>query len=299
MQASATIGAQQGSRRERLNPRCLPAALLLVLSLTSCASRPEHVEIVPSIPTGAAAGSSRTARYEAALASVLDVLESEVGLPRVEVALVLFPNRRAFKQGLLQIGYPESLARSASSFNAIGGARAVLVNAELVDRLPRARRIQLLAHEVVHTVQYHFSGGTRGTSEQWLREGFADWVACRVAAGLGFGSFETLRAELLERLAGAPVALSPAPFEKLATFPQWVEAQGRYDAPLYVQAFLAAELLIELHGVPAVIRYFELFKNSQDRERAFRETFGVDRASFARQFMRRWRETLVQVGGQR
>jgi hypothetical protein len=32
---------------------------------------------------------------------------------------------------------------------------------------------QLLAHELTHTVQYELGGGHRGTSDQWLREGFA------------------------------------------------------------------------------------------------------------------------------
>jgi hypothetical protein len=258
----------------------------------------EEIEIVDATPQAGAGVSRRRAGYEAALASVVNTLE-QVGLPRVEIPLVLFPSRRAFERGLLEIGYSKSLARSASAFNAIGGARAVLLNATTVDRLTHRQRVQLLAHEVVHSVQYQLSGGTRGASEQWLREGFAEWVACRVTAHLGLASIESLRAEILEALAGAPFALPPAPFDRLATFPDWVDAQGRYEAPLYVQAFLAAELLVETHGVPAIVRYFELFKGTQDRDRAFREAFGVEPVAFERLFMRRWRDIVSRTSDRR
>ena len=93
-----------------------------------------------------------------------------------------------------------------------------------------------------------------------MREGFAEWVACRVTASLGLESFDSLRDNLLEQLGAPQVGLRPAPFDKLATFPQWVEAQGRYDTPLYAQAFIAAELLVEKQGVAAMIRYFEVLQ---------------------------------------
>jgi hypothetical protein len=215
-----------------------------------------------------------------------------------------FQARPAFERGLIEIGYPKPLAKTASSFNGIGGARAVLVNAGLVDRLPRTERIRLIAHEVGHTLQYQLGGGVRGASEQWLREGFAEWLARRVSARLRLGSFESLRGDLLDALSGARLGLPPAPFEELSTFPQWVTAQGRYEVPLYVQAYIAAELLIEMRGVPAVITYFEWFKDSQDRERAFVESFGVTPAAFERLFQRRWHETvsrwsaLRHIGGE-
>ena len=248
-------------------------------------------------PAGTAPASLNS--YEGALAAVADAFERELGLPRVDVQLVLFPGRRAFERGLLEIGYTPALARSASSFNAIGGARAVLVNASVVDAFDRARRVRLLAHELVHTMQYHFGGGTRGASEQWLREGFAEWVACRVTASLRLGSFDALRAELLENLSGARPGLPAAPFDKLSTFQQWVEAQERYEAPLYAQAFLAAELLVETRGVPAIVGYFQRFRTTTDRRRAFSESFGLDLAAFERTFAPRWQQTLSQYRASR
>jgi hypothetical protein len=278
-----------------MNVRSTSRAMLMALLAASCATGGEHREKITIVAPGATPTDTRTASYEATLTAVVNALEQEIGLPRVEVPLVLFPTRRAFEQGLLDIGYTKELAKSASSFNAIGGARAVLVNASIVNGLTRTQRHRLIAHEVVHSVQYRLGGGTRGASEQWLREGFAEWVACRVTAHLGLESFDSLRDDLLEQLGAPQVGLRPAPFDMLATFPQWVEAQGRYDTPLYAQAFIAAELLVEKQGVPAMIRYFEYFKGTQDYERAFADAFGLDRPSFERLFRRRWQETVTRV----
>jgi hypothetical protein len=277
-----------------MNARGAAGVLLVALVAAACAKVPASVEVVtPNLPD-AAASPGRTGQYETDLATIMDAFEQVLGLPRPDVMLVLFPGRRSFEQALLEIGYPPGLARSASSFNAIGGARAVLVNASVVNRFDRTRRVRLLAHELVHSLQYRFSGGTRGASEQWLREGFAEWVACRITAHLGLASFGSLRGDLLGVLAGARFGLRPAPLDSLVTFPQWVEAQGRYEAPLYAQAFIAAELLVETHGIPAIIVYFERFRDTNDHERAFDEAFGVERAAFERSFMRRWHE-LVSV----
>lgn len=274
-----------------MNARCA-AGVLLVAVAAACATSPAPIEIVTLTPPGTAASPGRTGDYETDLAAIMDAFEQALGLPRADVALVLFPDRRSFEQGLLQVGHTPALARSASAFNAIGGARAILVNASVVNRFDRTRRVRLLAHELVHSLQYQFGGGTRGASEQWLREGFAEWVACRITAHLGLASFESLREDLLHALTGARVGLPPAPLDRLVTFPQWVEAQGRFEAPLYAQAFLAAELLVEMHGVPAVVGYFERFRNTSEHEAAFADTFGLERAAFERSFMRRWHETV-------
>lgn len=278
-----------------MNARDAAGVLLMAVLAAACATSPAPVEIVTLSPPGTAASPGRTGDYEADLAAIMDAFEQALGLPRAEVALVLFPTRRSFEQGLLALGYTPALARSASAFNAIGGARAILLNASVVNRFDRTRRVRLLAHELVHSLQYQFGGGSRGASEQWLREGFADWVACRITAHLGLGSFESLREDLLAALAGARFGLPPAPLDRLVTFPQWVEAQGRHEAPLYTQAFIAAELLVDLYGVPAIVGYFERFRDTTEHERAFADAFGLERAEFERVFMRRWHETVAQA----
>ncbi len=272
------------------------AGVIVVVMLTSACARPSApVQVVALPPSGGATGSEADLDgYPAALAAIVNAFDGALGLPRVDVKLMLFADRKSFEQGLVAIGYPPELARSASSFAAIGGARTVFVNAAIVNRFDRTRRVQLVAHELVHSLQYQFSGGTRGASEQWLREGFAEWVSFRATEHLGLASFETLRDDLLNPLSDVPFGTAPAPLDDLLTFPQWVDAQQRHEAPLYAQAFLAVELLIETRGVPDVVGYFERFRDTSAHGPAFAQSFGMERAAFGGLFVRRWHETLAQ-----
>ena len=276
------------------------AVSVVAMCAAGCATNRGAIQIVALPPGGAQVGIEGTLDgYPGALAAIMNAFEEALGLPRCDVRLVLFPDRRSFEQGLQTAGYPPDLARSASSFAAIGGARAVLLNAGVVDRFNRTTRVQLVAHELVHSLQYQFSGGTRGASEQWVREGFAEWVSYRVTAHLGLASFASLREDLLTPLAHVSFGIPPAPLDKLVTFPEWVDAQRRYDVPLYAQAFIAADLLIEMRGMPALVAYFERFRSTSDHERAFSAAFGLERAAFETAFIRRWHETVAQVRASR
>ena len=154
--------------------------------------------------------------------------------------------------------------------------------------------MRLLAHELVHSTQYALGGGIRGTSEQWLREGFAEAVAIDTVDRLGLGRAAGLRRDLLSPLGQLPAGEPPAPLSDLATFQQWGAAQTRYRVPLYAQAFAAAELLIERHGHAAVVDYFGRFRTSQARAMNFREAFGVSLEAFERQFQARWLQLVAQ-----
>jgi hypothetical protein len=242
--------------------------------------------------------SNRADRYSKDLAAIAAAFASALQLPAIEVPVVLFPGRRAFEQGLLETGYTPALARTASAFDAIGGAGAVLVNAQVVDAYDRRGRVRLLAHELVHSMQYRFGGGTRGESEQWLREGFAEWVACRVTDHLRIARFDDLRDQVLSPLALVPLGTPPAPLASLSTFPQWAEAQRRSGGRLYAQAFLGAELLVTRHGVSGVVRYFEQFRDGAERRQAFSRTFGMDLPSFEAVLARRWHQAVAERQGQ-
>jgi nucleotide-binding universal stress UspA family protein len=143
-------------------------------------------------------------------------------------------------------------------------------------------RVGVLAHELTHTLQYEFSGGSRGTSEQWLREGFAEWVEVEVLVALGFTTRLQARTIAVNQLRDAG---APTPLSRMVTFPDWVAlAQRGGQEPIYAQALLAAELLLERHGVPAAIEYFRRFASSDDRLANFRQAFGEELSDFDRAF---------------
>lgn len=270
------------------------AALLLAGGCTQAIGEPAFL---PVPPAGGAQVAGRDIRdYPSAIAAVADVFERDLQLPRPDVTIVLFPNRRSFEQGLLTIGYEPDFARqSAATFRAIGGATGVLVNEGALRSARWSDRVQLLAHELLHCVQYAFANGVRGTSEQWLREGFAEIVAMRAMEHLGLGRYGQLRDVLLDPLADVRRGTLPVPLSRLSTFPEWAVAQGRYDLPLYTQAFVAAELLHELRGTEAILQYFRLFAASDDKDANFARAFGLTLDEFDREFVARWHLVLSQV----
>jgi hypothetical protein len=212
-------------------------------------------------------------------------MERELGIVRFEVSLHLFPGRDTFQAALVARGYSSDFARdTARAMTAIGGSRAVLVNEGNLEGAPWGRRLGLLAHELAHSLQYELGGGLRGTSDQWLREGFAEWVSLRVLQRLEAASLDHSR----HRALGALRRRRPGdltPLGEMVTFPQWVAlGQGPHAGLVYDQAFAAVDFLIRRHGYRQAVRYFELFTRSADRAANFRAAFGEDLGDFERAF---------------
>lgn len=218
--------------------------------------------------------------YRTAAATVAQIFDRDLGFPPFPATFEFYPHRDAFEKKLIAIGYDAELARStARTMIAVGGYRGVLLDDWKFSLLPWVERVATLAHELGHSLQYELGGGKRGTSDQWLREGFAEWLSIRVLERLDQASMTTIRRERQRDLRAAGRSKTPR-LSDLVTFPAWVRASDRYGATMYVLAFLAVDFLLERHGVPAVIDYFKRFAASDDRMGNFRAAFGEDIGSF-------------------
>lgn len=279
--------------------RCVAFTLALTLIALSsgCASAQGEPWVLDSgqVPARSTRVASWITTYPQALATTLDVFRKDLGLPPLEVRLVFLPDQAAFEQMLLQIGYPAALARDAAAdMTAIGGHRHVLLNEQRVERRSWPQRIGLLAHELTHVLQYDLGGGRRGESDQWLREGYADWIESRVLESLHVqDDADGAQATVASRVGHARRELRSRgrdalpPLTELGTFPEWV-ARGRAGAGtlLYAQAFAAVAFLIDRHGAPAVLDYFSRFAAAQDRAGNFERAFGETREAFEQAFRR-------------
>ena len=231
------------------------------------------------------------ADYRTAAATVVWISERHLGFPPFPVTFRFYPHEGAFEKALLEAGYDAALARStASTMVAVGGHRGVLLNDRKLSSLPWDDRVALLAHEMAHALQYELGGGRRGTSEQWLREGFADWMSLRVVERLARISTAGIRRAREAEIRRAGRTKIPR-LADLATFPQWVREGERRGSAIYSLAFVAVDLLLERHGVPAALEYFKRFAASEDRAANFRAAFGEDLESFERALIARvWRD---------
>jgi hypothetical protein len=220
--------------------------------------------------------------YDTALVSVAALMKDQLRLPDVQAALVFHRDRDAFQAALEQTGYTAEAARvTAATLIAVGGYRRVLINDDGLRDAPWPVRIALIAHELAHTLQYEWAAGVRGTSDQWLREGFAEWVEVQALTRLGFTSPARARATVMRRIREAGGARAFPPLTKMVTFADWVALAQRFEQEaFYGHAWMATELLIDRHGLATVIAYFERFARSNDRLANFREAFGEDLSQF-------------------
>lgn len=255
----------------------LYAALLGFVALTgvaACASAAGvRVLRTPVADVRPATHVATIREYDVAVATITDVLQREFGVSPYPVDFHFYPDRRAFQDGLLSVGYSDALARdTARTMDAVGGYRRVMLNEAALLRQTWPVRVASLAHEMTHSLQYELGGRTRGMSDQWLREGFAEWLAMRVLHRLRGISFTDVRRRYLNTVRRTPRSNVPA-LADMVTFPQWVQVNSRRGVVAYQQAFVAVDFLIERHGVPAVFHYFKLFSASQDRASNFLAAF--------------------------
>jgi hypothetical protein len=259
----------------------LPAALAAAAVLSGCATAPP-VRILSSdrLRARPAARAEWIGSWEAAMATAAEGLHQELGRPRFTVELHLYAGPESFESALVASGYEVDFARAtARTMTAIGGHGRVLINERNLAGAPWERRLALLAHELVHSLQYELGGGHRGTSDQWLREGFAEWVSVRVLERLQAATLERARHEA--RMGVRAHGRRHPALREMVTFPQWVAlGQGAHAPVVYDLAFASVDFLIRRHGVASVVRYFELFARSQDREANFRAAFGEDLGAF-------------------
>jgi hypothetical protein len=237
--------------------------------------------------------------YPGAVDAILSILEHDIGLPALDGSVFLFRDRASFEAGLVERGYTPAFARqTASVLDAIGGPGVVLVNGAALGRLAWPDRVRMLAHELTHTAQYRLGGSRRGASDQWLREGFADWASARVMERLGASSIDEDRRRSLQTIRRARYLRPFPPLDQMVTFQQWVALAGRRPRlPLYELAFLATDLLLRRSSVQAFETYFRLFADSTDRPGNFRTAFGLELAEFEREFDTDLERLARQAGG--
>jgi hypothetical protein len=254
--------------------------VLGVLLLSACAVSSDPLLItVPQPGLRAVTRLDHIYDYRTAAATVASVFARDLGFPPFPTTFRFYPHEEAFARALLAVGYDTALAEAtARTMTAVGGHRGVLLNDGKFSMLDWPGRVAMLAHEMGHSLQYELGGGRRGASDQWVREGFADWLSVRVLERLGGISMREARRvrqrELRSGRSGTPR------LTELVTFPQWVRASQRHDVAMYALAFLAVDFLLERHGLPAVVDYFERFASSDDRAANFRAAFGEDFDTF-------------------
>ncbi|HLC43286.1 MAG TPA: hypothetical protein VJO34_16880 [Methylomirabilota bacterium] len=282
----------RAARAHPLTRRC-PLIAVLVLCVAALAvvagcAGGNRVIRHNTLETGALPAPSAIKDYPEALATAIAVMKDTFGLDARQVTLYLYENRRAFERGLIEAGdISPAVAESTVQYaRAIGTRGKILVNAEELAHATWPDRLRLLTHELTHVAQFSLSGGIRSNSDQWLREGYADWVSFQLVERLGLDRYARLRNDLAARLNLARRRQPLPSVADLASFREWDAIRDQRGGTVtYGVAFFAVEHLLRTRGPEAVARYFRLFAESQDRLGNFRTAFGIDFDDFERDFL--------------
>lgn len=242
------------------------------------------------VPQGMAPTATEIKDYPGAMRAIASAVEKELNITVSPVELTLYPNAYDFERGLVKdAGFNASFAHETVRFAwGVGGSGKILVNEAALKSSSWLKRVRFLSHEFIHTIYVQLANGMEIDSEQWLQEGFADWVSYRVLERLGYRQHRTAE-ESEHNAAELTHSVLRADFPAIAdmqTSNEWATMRVKYGmSATYSQAFLATDYLIQKHGVRSVVKYFRLYGESSDRLRNFRESFVSDFAVFNQEFV--------------
>ena len=222
------------------------------------------------------------------LRSVATVLVTRLGLPLTPpVRAYFYGSPEDFEHGLVTHGGVNAeIARDRSTLAVgVGARRAIFLRGDRLRATSFPTRVGVLAHELTHISQYELGDGRRGSSEQWLREGFAECVKFRTLESLGIRSYLESRAATVSALRSAMLAAPLPGLETLEANRDWIAAlRSSGGFRTYGQAFLATDRLVERVGHRRVVDYFRRASASRDRDATFMESFGISRAEYFADF---------------
>jgi len=287
------------------------------LFLAACASAPRIVAI-PPVPEAVRAPAYGSKDYPEVLAAIMSFMVRDLNLPAVEGSVIVYPSQASYETGVVaesekdlerlrkqlgslanQLRAEESnlaARRLAVSSVAVGMYKKVLVNEWRAGNYSWSEWLRILAHELTHTAERELVDGRFTVSDQWLREGFADWVGYKVVETFGAEKFAKSRDHALDLIATARAYQNFPSLSQLARNAEWTTwLRNRGHAATYGQALIAVDFLIEQKGLPAIVEYFKLFGKLNNRERNFMAAFGEPLSAFEEKFNKHFQTLLKKT----
>lgn len=242
---------------------------------TPCAAAPDEISLglhaSPSIAPATAIDS-----YPAAVDAIVRVMVSDFQLPVPRGKLIIYSTRAEFEVGLIEhLKIKPDLAKSTARFaKSAVGSYNVLVNEEAIAATPWPQRIELLAHELTHSVQLTLAKRPGLPRHQWLLEGTAEWLAFNVTAALKLDDMNNVRVRLSDKVRELRRKGQLPSLTKLDSFSDWVSARNSYGFDgTYSLSFLATDFLVSQYSFARVVDYFKRFEHSSDHLANFKSAF--------------------------
>lgn len=300
-----------------LHPKLFSLLLCTAWALTACSTVPRVIPIPPPAVTALWPAVRLNDDYPQLLTGISTVMARDLNFPPIEGTVTFYSNYQTYEVGLAEEF--ESMARQAEERSgkreaepgrseriafsarqravttagvAINGK--VLVHEISMRRYSWSEQVRVLAHEVTHVLQRQLAGRGPARWENWLVEGFADWVAYKVLDSLKIEAFTKSREEVIKSIAAGNQRELPALAQlySQADIMTWTRTLGRYAA--YGQGMMAVDFLIEQKGLAALLKYFRSFATDNNREKNFAAAFGESLAEFDARFSSDLKNVMAQ-----
>ncbi len=276
--------------------------------LVGCTTAPQ-VFTISSTSDAVASPPYGSKDYAQTLAAIASVMSRDFKLPVVDVSVTVYQSQVSYETGVVaeavrdrerlqqrlgsgvklpsEAEFVDSARILAVSSAAVGNYRKVLVKDSLMSKLTWPEWVKLLAHELTHSAERELIDGRSSSADQWLREGFAEWVGYKVADKFGAEDFAKSRQRNLDNIATARSYQTFPGLNQLARNSDWVTWLRTLGlGGTYGQALIAVDVLIEQKGIEAMVNYFRLFAKVNNREKNFSTAFGETLLSFDERFNR-------------
>lgn len=245
--------------------------LLAVASAAGCSIPERPLVVTVSNPSALRPKSPQDVKtLEDAIAAIMTVCAEDLGLPPIEpFRLYLYKDPDAYSY--YTDGLPRMREDNIRLTLAAPHENALHVNVAIARGQPWGVLLRLLAHDYGHNLEFILIGGAQPRS-QWLREGFADWIAAKVMDSLGWESYASSISRAERELARYGPALPR--LSQLETTADWLRVLDRPKgrAGTYGVAFLAVHKLVGKKGAAGMMDYFQ--------SENFPESFGLARGDF-------------------
>jgi hypothetical protein len=278
----------------------LRAFIFLGISLALLSSSCNSADRVLDIPTGvntAPKSIEAIKDYQEALNAIVRVMVSELELPAPRGRVYFYGDAWAYQVALVaevktHVHWPEKelkeirQLRDQSEFElfkrtldlanragAVTMGQKVFVAEWSMKQVPWRNRVSTLAHELTHVVQASLGAGRAELMHRWLMEGFAEWVSFKVVDALGAKDFFN---DQMRQACGYEIAN----LRQLKSPESWLQAKGSPDPSRYWQSACAVHYMAIQHGVPAILEYFRLFRDTTDAAQNFTTAFGQSSDAF-------------------
>jgi hypothetical protein len=183
-----------------------PASICVVICATAsvavcCHASPREIPLQIS-PNAQVIDGKDIADYSHAVDAILQVLVHKFELPLPRGKVEIHQTRESFQQALLKyLQITPALAKTTAQFaKGAVGSNTLIVNEQAETGDTWQQRVEGMAHEITHLLQLTLANQPGIDGNQWLIEGFAEWLAIRVTDALAIEELSRARMRIRDKV---------------------------------------------------------------------------------------------------